>query len=154
MIQNLLTTMQLVESKVKMDDLSDGVIETKTFQPFFNQLNIRISEEEIQSMIKELDPNEEGVVKIVDFTFLLEQHLQKYVNKEELLESFRVFDSTRTGQISVSKMRLILFQNGGMQSEETDELIFEMLEMKKPAPIDPTTSIDYVKFADKLFENS
>ena len=127
MIQNLLTTMQLVESKVKMDDLSDGVIETKTFQPFFNQLNIRISEEEIQSMIKELDPNEEGVVKIVDFTFLLEQHLQKYVNKEELLESFRVFDSTRTGQISVSKMRLILFQNGGMQSEETDELIFEML---------------------------
>ena len=144
--------MQLVESRVKIDDLTDGVIETKTFLPFFTQLNIRISEEELQVFIHELDPNEEGVVKIVDFTAKMEIFLNKCLNKDELVESFRVFDPERTGLISVSKMRLILFKHGGMQSEETDELIFEMLDMKKPAAIEPSVNIEYLKFADKLFE--
>lgn len=152
MVQNLLSTMQLVEGTAKLDDLTDGVIEVKSVAPFFAQLNVRISEDDLKALVKELDPSEKGVIRVTDFVARIEVYLKQYIDKEELLESFRVFDPERTGLLNVSKMRLILFKYGGMQSEETDELIFEMLDIKKPAVVDPATNIEYLKFADKLFE--
>lgn len=65
--------------------------------------------------------------------------------KEELLESFRVFDPERTGTISVSEMRYYLRTYGVAMSEEEVE---EMLKETEPED----GFVKYEKFIEKILD--
>ena len=152
MIENLLQRFTRLESQTKIDELTDAVIEVSTIRRFMESLELKIAEEEYTSIIAMLDPMSEGVVKIVELIQHLENYLLHLTKKDELLEAFKLFDKQGTGTINVSKFRLLLKKHLNLENETMDELIMDMLEMKKLAPIDPATNLDYVKFADRMFE--
>jgi len=65
--------------------------------------------------------------------------------KEEVIESFRVFDTTDKGYISTDELRQILNELGEyMDPNEIEELVGE-------ADPNGSGSVDYHAFVDKLF---
>jgi Ca2+-binding EF-hand superfamily protein len=65
--------------------------------------------------------------------------------KEELMESFKVFDQDRLGSIGLAEMRFYLRTYGVAMSEEEVE---EMLKECEPED----GSIKYEKFIDKILD--
>ena len=65
--------------------------------------------------------------------------------KEELMESFRVFDGERLGSIPISEMRYYLRSYGIAMSEEEVE---ELLKESEPEE----GYVKYEKFIDKLLD--
>lgn len=65
--------------------------------------------------------------------------------KEELMESFRVFDPDRLGAIPVAEMRYYLRTYGVAMSEEEVE---EMLKESEPED----GYVKYEKFVDKMLD--
>ncbi len=154
MIENLLGQFSKLETQTKIDELTDAMIEVSTIRNFIDSLGIRLPEEEYNAIIHMLDPQDDGVVRITKFVDRLEGYLIHLTRKDEFLEAFRVFDTASSGVISVSKFRLILKKHMNLENELMDELIMDMLEMKKIAPIDPSTNLDYVKFAERMFDSA
>lgn len=67
--------------------------------------------------------------------------------KEELMESFRVFDTDRNGSILVSELRYFLRTYGvAMSEEEVEELL------KESEPEDGY--VKYEKFIDKMLDKA
>ncbi len=69
----------------------------------------------------------------------------------QFIEAFKIFDDDNSGKIPVNSFRFYMSKYGKMVPEEMDEMIMDILEMKKKAPIDPSTKLDYITFSDKVF---
>ncbi len=153
-VENLLQRFAKLETQTKIDELTDGIIETGLIRRFMESLDLKLPDEEYANILGLLDPMSEGVVRITELIDKLENFLLNMTKKDEMIEAFRIFDKQNTGQINVSKFRLILKKYLNIENEVMDEMIMDMLEMKKLAPIDPMTNLDYLKFADKIFETA
>ena len=102
------------------------------------QLGQHVSQEELQDMANEVDPEGNGTIDLADFSALMTRRLHEFDSSDELLEVFKVFD--RQGKTYITGQDLLnVMTNFGekFSQEEVDEMLREA-----NADIDGHVSID------------
>ena len=127
------------------DKDGDGRIKTSQLGLLVRSLNQNPTESEIEDMIKEIDPDNTGMLNFPDFVALILRRWRDVDGEEELLEAFKVLDKGgpkggSTGIIAEAELRHMVQNMGEKFSEqETEELL------KKANP-DQNGNINYEEF--------
>ncbi|XP_028123940.1 calmodulin-like protein 8 isoform X2 [Camellia sinensis] len=98
------------------------------------------TEEDLQSMISEVDVNGNGTIEFGEFLHLLATKMKESEAEEELKEAFKVFDKDQDGYISPNELRNVMFNLGERLTDE------EVEQMIRDADLDGNGLIDYKEF--------
>lgn len=90
-------------------------------------------------------------IPLDEFLTKIRPYLSSYGSQKEFLEAFKIFDEDGSGKIPINAFRFFMLKYAKMEPAEMDEMICDILDMKKVAPIDSSTKIDYMQFSEKLF---
>ena len=150
-VKNLITQFTFLKSQTKLDNKTDGIIETIHLPQFFLQINYKLSEEEITKIQKTLDPKNSGKINLTDLLQNLQNYIKTNGSKKELIEAFVTFDENRTGKISLFDFRLFMKKYSGVSDEELDSMVLDIFECKKLSQVDKDGVVDYLEFCEKLF---
>ena len=91
-------------------------------------------------MIKEVDLNSDGKIKLEEFITLMMKNSPDTQQEEEVINAFRVFDKEGNGLIQTDELKHIMMTIGDKMTEgEADEMIHE-------ADIDGDGTINYEEF--------
>merc|ERR1712113_653206 len=100
--------------------------------------------EELQSMIADVEPDDQGRIDFPDFLSLMARRLKDTDTEEELIEAFKVFDRDGDGFISAGELRYSMTNLGEKLSDiEVDEMIRE-------ADLDNDGQINYDEFVKMM----
>ena len=119
----------------------------------------KITPEKMETIMNELSVVDEDArddhdryVTLQNFLDKIGPFLENYGSKSEFTEAFRVLDEKGKGSIPVNTFRYYMLEYGQVEPAKLDELVMDMLEMKKNAAIDPATPLDYMDFATRIFD--
>jgi Ca2+-binding EF-hand superfamily protein len=70
------------------------------------------------------------------------------------LEAFKIFDEDGTGLIPINSFRYFMLKYAKMDPAEMDDMICDILGLKRITPLDPATKVDYKEFGKKLFDKN
>lgn len=140
---------------------TSGSIDAEEFRAAMRSLGLNPSLAEVQSIIKDIDPNGDGhidfngrdlrnqisVIGDARFTDAGAKEFMQLMTapthpahakdpKKELLEAFKVFDQDNSGSISAAELRQVLISRGQQHTEE------EINEMIRHADLDGNGFID------------
>ncbi|KAG0492728.1 hypothetical protein HPP92_006126 [Vanilla planifolia] len=140
---NVLTEEQISEfretfSLFDMD--GNGCITVDELATIMQSLGQNLTEEELKSMINEVDDNRNGTIEFVEFLSLMSRQIKETDAEEELKEAFNVFDKDRNGFISASELSNVMM---GLGEKLTDE---EVSQMIKEADLDGDGQVNYDEF--------
>ncbi|KAH7837161.1 hypothetical protein Vadar_010326 [Vaccinium darrowii] len=123
-----------------LDMDGDGCITIEELATAIKSLDENPTQEELLSMIKEVDVNGNGTIEFGEFLHLIATKIKESDAEQELKEAFRVFDKDQDGYISANELR-----NGMINLGErlTDE---EVKEMVREADLDGDGQISYHEF--------
>jgi calmodulin len=146
MTENL-TEEQIAEFKEAFqifDKDGNGCITTKELGTVMRSLGQNPTEEELKSMIDEVDCNKDGTVDFKEFLGLMARQMKDSETIDELIEAFKVFDRDGNGVITSYELRYVMTSAGEKLSEdEIDEIIRE-------ADVDNDGNINYEEFLKML----
>lgn len=146
MTENL-TEEQIAEFKEAFqifDKDGDGSITTKELGTVMRSLGQNPSEEELTSMIEEVDKDGSGTIDFKEFISLMAQKMKETDTEEELIDAFKIFDRDGNGFISSHELRYVMTSTGEHLSDaEIDEMIRE-------ADIDGDGNINYKEFVEMM----
>ncbi len=138
-----LTEEQIAEFKEAFqifDKDGDGLITTKELGTVMRSLGQNLSEEELKTMIQEVDTDESGTIDFQEFLGLMAWKMKETDIEEELVEAFKVFDRDGNGLISAHELRFVMSTSGEQLTEEDIE------EMIREADENGDGYIDYEEF--------
>ena len=69
----------------------------------------------------------------------------------QFIEAFKIFDEDGSGKIPINSFRFFMSKYAKMDPADMDDMICDILDLRKIAPLDPSTKVDYLNFAEKLF---
>uniref|UniRef100_A0A0N5AM83 EF-hand domain-containing protein n=1 Tax=Syphacia muris TaxID=451379 RepID=A0A0N5AM83_9BILA len=87
-----------------MDDNHDGVIDKKDLQTMYGTIGQAVTEEEIDTMLKE----SEGPLNFDNFVQMFAERYSCRDTEEEILAGFKKFDPEDTGKITSEKFRYLI----------------------------------------------
>lgn len=138
-----LTEEQIAEFKEAFqifDKDGDGLITTKELGTVMRSLGQNLSEDELKTMIEEVDTDKSGTIDFQEFLGLMAWKMKETDIEEELIEAFKVFDRDGNGLISAHELRFVMSTSG---EQLTDEDIEEMI---READENGDGYIDYEEF--------
>lgn len=138
-----LTEEQIAEFKEAFqifDKDGDGLITTKELGTVMRSLGQNLSEEELKSMIEDVDTDKSGTIDFQEFLGLMAWKMKESGIEEELIEAFKVFDRDGNGLISAHELRFVMSSS---KEELTEEDIEEMI---READENGDGYIDYEEF--------
>lgn len=138
-----LTEEQIAEFKEAFqifDKDGDGLITTKELGTVMRSLGQNLSEEELKTMIEEVDTDKSGTIDFQEFLGLMAWKMKETDIEEELVEAFKVFDRDGNGLISAHELRFVMSTSGEQLTEEDIE------EMIREADENGDGYIDYEEF--------
>ena len=138
-----LTEEQIAEFKEAFqifDKDGDGLITTKELGTVMRSLGQNLSEEELKSMIEDVDKDKSGTIDFQEFLGLMAWKMKESGIEEELIEAFKVFDRDGNGLISAHELRFVMSTSGEQLTEEDIE------EMIREADENGDGFIDYQEF--------
>ncbi|KAK1600050.1 uncharacterized protein LY79DRAFT_532398 [Colletotrichum navitas] len=125
-----------------------GAINAEEFQIAMKSLGLNPSIKEVNELIAEVDPNNDGGIDFNEFLQLMSEapapSSKDSDTNKELVAAFKVFDKDNSGSVSPSELRQVLLSLG---QRATDEEIEEMI---KHADLDGNGSIDYQEFVQLM----
>jgi calmodulin len=138
-----LTEEQIAEFKEAFqifDKDGDGLITTKELGTIMRSLGQTLSEEELKTIIEEVDHDKSGTIDFQEFLELMAWKMKEIDIEDELIEAFKVFDRDGNGLISAHELRFVMSSAGEKLSEEDIE------EMIREADENGDGYIDYEEF--------
>lgn len=111
-------------------------------------LGLYLSKDDIDDIIKEIDPNNSGEVS---YDTLKEVYIKRSINnkgKTEFIKAFKYFDKENKGYVDIKEIKQGLMTLGEGMTEEEINLVLE------EAKSDRSGMINYIEFASFLFDYS
>lgn len=108
---SLLTEEQIAEFKEafsQFDKDGKGAISDKELVTVLRALGNNPTEEELETMIREVDEDGNGTIDFGEFLEMMARKLNKIDIEAELLEAFKVFDRDGNGLVSTAELRFSL----------------------------------------------
>ncbi|KXZ48588.1 hypothetical protein GPECTOR_26g491 [Gonium pectorale] len=114
------------EAFTLFDSDGDGFITTKELGTVLRALGKSPTEAEIKAIVKDIDPDNRGVVDYKEFEKIMTRDIREYDNEADLKGAWKVFDKSGQGSISISELKHVLTSVGEKLSpEEIAEMIAE-----------------------------
>lgn len=126
------------------DKDGNGKVNAKELGVVMRSLGQRLTEEELEGMIKEADTDGSGTVDFNEFIGLMALKKLSREEEEELKAAFRVFDKNDDGHISAEELRRVMHNLSQKLSDK------EVAEMMKEADVDNSGGIDYHEFVNVI----
>ncbi|KAL3728095.1 hypothetical protein ACJRO7_032789 [Eucalyptus globulus] len=123
-----------------LDKDGDACITMKELATAIKSLDQNPTEEELQSMINEVDIDGRGTIKFEEFLNLMATKIKETEIEEELKEAFKVIDKDQDGYISPNELKQVMIKLGEKLTEE------ELEEMMREADLDGDGQINYEEF--------
>lgn len=108
-----------------------GFVTAKELGPLLRALGDDPRPAELRDLISLVDADGNGIVDYTEFLTLVAVRSQHAQSEEELLASFRMFDSAGTGTIPVSVFRQAMKQLCGLSPDEVESMITESREVTR-----------------------
>ncbi|PNW84589.1 hypothetical protein CHLRE_03g150300v5 [Chlamydomonas reinhardtii] len=114
------------EAFTLFDSDGDGFITTKELGTVLRALGKSPTEAEIKAIVKDIDPDNRGVVDYKEFEKIMTRDIREYDNEQDLKAAWKVFDKAGAGSIATSELKHVLTSVGEKLSpEEIAEMIAE-----------------------------
>ncbi|GIL77249.1 hypothetical protein Vretimale_3079 [Volvox reticuliferus] len=108
------------------DSDGDGYITTKELGTVLRALGKSPTEAEIDAIVREVDPENRGVVDYKEFEKIMRRDIREYNNEQDLKAAWKVFDKAGQGFVSGAELRHVLTCVGEKLSPtEIEELLKE-----------------------------
>jgi len=140
-----LTTLQTAFDAI--DTEGSGAIDSKAIGTILKDCGVRVSDEELEEIVMEVDDDGSGLLEFEEFAqlaakFLLEEDLVEL--KKELREAFRIYDKEGVGYITNEVFIEILRELDPKLTEENlDDIIQEIDE-------DGSGTVDFEEFMQMM----
>ncbi|GLI59467.1 hypothetical protein VaNZ11_001350 [Volvox africanus] len=108
------------------DSDGDGYITTKELGTVLRALGKSPTEAEIDAIVREVDPENRGVVDYKEFEKIMRKDIREYNNEQDLKAAWKVFDKAGQGFVSGAELKHVLTCVGEKLSPtEIEELLKE-----------------------------
>lgn len=134
----------LKEAFELFDTEGEGLIDNKDLKVAIWALGFEPTNEEMQHMILEVDPELTGKLSYDNFLVLMEKKMFDKDTNEEMLKAFRLFDDEGKGSISFQNLKRVATELGENLSDE------ELMEMIREADLAGTGSVDQFEFMQMM----
>lgn len=122
-----LTSSQMNELKHAFDEIdsnNSGYLSRKELRQAFRNLDIRVSDDEIDVVMRQMDSDSNGKVDFDEFASVMGKTYYRKRTRDEIVEAFRKFDLNNSGSISPEELRVVLSKMHRFYTrEETEDLI-------------------------------
>ena len=129
------------------DSDKDGTVKPKDLLKIFEQVGIKLSEENKKEMINSFisNENESDDISIKDFVSLVNLRLKNVESEEEILEMFKIFDKKGSGKVSINDIRSVLEDDidEPVSQQELEDLMFTWDKNKDGY-------LDYLEFKEMM----
>jgi len=114
------------EAFALFDKNGDRAISSSEIGNVFKSLGLNPSQGQIEQMIKEFDRDGNGEIDFGEFVTMMTDKMRRPDTEEEIRQAFLMFDSDRSGYISVAEFMYVLGKLGEKLSvDEAEEIISE-----------------------------
>merc|ERR1711915_291517 len=114
------------------DHDKDGILNFKGVQKVLKCLGLRLDEEQAKSMVKHVSCDHHGYsLSFNEYLQLVSAQRRREPDEQILMEVFRSFDPTDSGEISEERFRKIMKNKEGVSDEDINEMIDEYRSMSK-----------------------
>ena len=104
----------------------DGYVTTNELSLVLKKINSDFNPNQIESIIDDADSSGTGKISLDDFLQIMTGKMRESDAEEEIINSFKVFDTEGNGLIRSSELRNIMTTLGDkLTDEEVDEMIRE-----------------------------
>lgn len=123
----------------KMDDNNDGYLTVNELKHGLKKVGKLISAEDMENIKNQIDPNNTGIIEYEDFIACCVDK-EKVLEEEKLKAAFALFDTDKSGGISLNEIKTAF----NLNDKCFDEFISE--EIKKEIKVKKRDSMDYNDF--------
>ncbi|XP_070208674.1 calmodulin-beta-like isoform X2 [Littorina saxatilis] len=126
------------------DKNHDNTISASELGKVLRCLGMNVTEQDVQSIMKELDKNGNGKIEYKEFKAFMQEEMRKAEEPAEqekaIRMAFRVFDTNGDGFIDVQELKHAMKNLGEPLTDK------ELTDMMKQADVDGNNKIDYEEF--------
>ncbi|XP_041016591.1 calmodulin-like protein 11 [Juglans microcarpa x Juglans regia] len=122
------------------DKDGDGSITIEELANAIRSLDQNPTQEELQTMINEVDVDGNGTIEFGEFLNLMARKMKENEAEGELKEAFKVFDQDQDGYISPNELRHVMIN---LEERLTDEEVDQMI---RDADLDGDGLINFEEF--------
>lgn len=123
---------------------NSGSLSRKELKQSYKNLDIRVSDDEIEVILNQMDTNKDGRIEFEEFARVMARNYYKKNSREDIIEAFKKYDLNGSGIISAEEMRAVLSKMYRFVSREEVEDLIQKVDRNK----DGQVSID--EFADLI----
>jgi calmodulin len=126
------------------DKDGDGTVTLKELAGVMKQMGQTATQEELQEMVNEVDPNATGEIDFTEFLSIMSRKMGSGDPESEVKEAFKIFDREGKGLISAKALQQVMNNLGERLSDE------EVAEMVREADADKDGFINYQEFVKMM----
>jgi len=110
------------------DKDEDGKIESAEIASIVRALGLNPSEEQVQALIKKVDPKGTGQIGVDAVFTAMDGHGIENDSEEKILESFKIFDNQGNGKISATELLGIMKNMGEPFTDEEGDQFMALVD--------------------------
>ena len=137
---------KLKETFYLVDIDKDNKINTNEVGLTLRALGIYLDENDINEIIKKIDPNNFGKINFEDFKQIFIEKIQTNKTLDDLIKAFQFFDKEGNNKINFKQLKHGLKILGETLTEE------EFNILKEEFDVDDEGNVNYIELAQKIFE--
>jgi len=132
------------EAFALFDKDGNGTITAKELGAVMRGLGQNPSEEEIRTMIDEVDTDCNGSIEFDEFLLLISNKIRMDSVEDELRDAFKVFDKDNDGYLTAPELRDVMMNLGDPMTVE------DITEMVREADTNGDGKIEYSEFVQQI----
>lgn len=138
---------QLKEAFDFFDKDGNGAISTDEIGSVLKTLGLEIKEQELEDIMADLDENGDGIMDFDEFVIMMDRRMSINSQRNEIAETFKVFDKDKDGKITFDDLKKVLTELGEDVSDK------DVSDMIKEADKNGDGVIDFEEFMQMMCSN-